>query len=231
MLDSAERKGVIERQASARSGRGHVTFYRFCELDKKEGHHAPVSVRPNAAHFLPERGAKEGQKRGTERTPSKEEQEQEQVQVPTPLPPAQSPQRAKTARWGPRPGRGECDRKEPPHKNGNGPLIEADVDQALERLCMEFGWEARRLRLKLRAVMVRRAKRIGESAEAVGEAMADAWRRVGKASPRLFRQPKAVEFYEQGMWLDANRWPWDNQQIREENLRAQAGAGTWRGPD
>ena len=100
LLDSAERKGVLARERHEGGGRGHMTYYRFCELDK-QGQAAPVPVSAKQGRVAPvsspslflqkggKRGAKGGQKGGGGSLPPMErarEREQEQEQ-PTPLPP------------------------------------------------------------------------------------------------------------------------------------------------
>lgn len=220
LLGSLERKGVIERMHGRCQGRGHVTFYRFPALDKpsvrsaadaidpgeKGGHSAPLFDPP----FLSQRGAKGGQKGDRECTPHKEEQKQEQKQIQTP----------------PTPSRGEGGRV-PKNCIPIRPDRE-DLDQAVDAVMDGCGFTARRLRLKLRAV-VEQQERLPEAASPVeiAAAMVDAWKRYTKQGARLRAHMNAGRFFEEGYWLNSQSWHWDADTLREERQSAEARAGSY----
>jgi hypothetical protein len=100
------------------------------------------------------------------------------------------------------------------------------MNQALERVMTECNFTAQRLRRKLRAVIAQRVNQ-GEEPEAAASAMIDAYARYGKQGIKLFRRVDAAEFFETGLWLDSNRWHWDNVEIRRLREQAQASVGSY----
>jgi hypothetical protein len=221
LLQSIERKGVIEREWQG-AGAGHLTFYRFLDLDKEEaqrgasdagqehkkrGHSVPFS----AAAFLSKKGAKRGQKGDTAAPLLLEEQEQEQkLHPPTPL----------ASEGGAASGKNDL-------STGRR------IDAAVKRVMTMCGFTARRLRLKLRAVVEQEdlrtdTERPFEFPEETADAMIDAWQRYGRQGARLYRHRDAAEFFEGGFWRNSNLWDWDKHALREEGLAAHAGVGSER---
>jgi hypothetical protein len=218
VLESAERKGVIERQRGEHQGRGHVTFYRFCELDRvaeKGGHGVALFGTKPEAVFLSERAAKGRQKGGKRAAksppPPNEEQEREQKQQ-VPVPPQPPAARGERAR--------------------SGTQLSLDSEpsgraQAMKRAMTACHFTALRIRRALDAVFNQR-EGLGESSEDIADKVIDAWERYGKQGRRLFRHRPPREFYESGMWLNSNNWDWNAAVLREEQESAKASFGTFQ---
>lgn len=100
------------------------------------------------------------------------------------------------------------------------------IDEATERVMMAIGATARRLRRKVRAVIAQRVA-LGERASDVADRMIAAYEDQARNSRLLFRVAPAAEFYESGLWLNKNRWNWDQTAVRDEQRRAEARAGSW----
>ena len=98
-------------------------------------------------------------------------------------------------------------------------------EAAVEDVMEACGFTAGRLRKKLCVVAMQRAKQ-GKTPAEVSAAMIDAWQRYGKQGARLFRHRTAAEFFEGGLWLNANLWDWDTQTLREEQLSMNARTGS-----
>jgi hypothetical protein len=205
LLASLEAKGVIQRLRGERQGRSHVTFYRFVELDKaaventqKGGLCAPLSSPP----FQP----KGGQKGGRERTPlDKQEQEQKQIQDPP------TPQGGRVVK--------NCIPIRPDRD---------DLDQAADAVMQGCDFAARRLRLKIRAVVEQQdAGQKFESSVEIAAAMIDAWTRYTRQGARLRVHMNASKFFEEGYWLNSNSWHWDSDTLRAEKLEMEARVGSW----
>lgn len=207
LLASLERKGVLSRERPTRQGCGHLTFYRFIDLDKKGGLTDPLFLSQKEG----KRGAKGGQKGGTECTALDNgnlEQEQKQIQL-TPQPPAAQGERADSA--------AEL------FLVSDQPSADAIVDQVM----LGCGFTARRLRVKLLAVVKQRVG-LGESPVDVSAAMVDKWQRYTKQGARLRVHMSAAKFFEEGYWLNPNSWHWDSDTLREEQLAMNASVGTRR---
>ena len=220
VLAALERKGVIERERATNQGRGQITFYRFPELDSKQV--SPEKEDTMSSFFLAKRRTEGGRKEDKTAPPSIEEQEQE-LKTNYPLYPPQAGE----------PGAMEATSDEAsncvPIRAAKPAVRPAGEERAIEVATDEVmkccGFTARRLRLKLRAVVVQRVG-IGHAPAEVAAAMVDAWQRYGKQGKRLFRHRSAAEFYEGGLWLNSNLWDWDSVELREEQMAMNARVGS-----
>lgn len=109
LLASLECKGVIERQRGEHQGRGHLTFYRFPQLDSHPSKQRPLAGDPvlkadakggqavplSEQILLSKRGTKGGQKADIIHLPYLEEQEREQEPITPPRPLVREGERAK----------------------------------------------------------------------------------------------------------------------------------------
>jgi hypothetical protein len=107
-----------------------------------------------------------------------------------------------------------------------------DLDQAVNAVMEGCGFAARRLRLKIRAVVEFEDRRQDtyrefESPVEISAAMIDAWKRYEKQGARLRVHMGAGKFFEEGYWHNSNSWHWDTETLREEKLRAEARVGSW----
>jgi hypothetical protein len=112
--------------------------------------------------------------------------------------------------------------------------VDGGVESAVDRVMQGCAFTARRLRLKIRAVVAQQNARQDthrefESLDEIASAMIDAWKRYTSQGTRLRIHMNAARFFEEGFWLDLNSWHWDNATIREERDSAQARVGTWMG--
>lgn len=97
---------------------------------------------------------------------------------------------------------------------------------AVEQVMRGCKFTARRLRLKIRAVIEQQVC-LGERSPAeVAAAMVDAWQRYTKQGLRLRVHMKAAPFFEEGYWLTSDSWYWDNDTIKQERLEAEARVGS-----
>jgi DNA-binding MarR family transcriptional regulator len=201
-LKALELKGVLGRERNNHQGRGRMTFYRLVEIDGK-GCQADTLFPDSAA---PERATKGLQKgvRGDK--------------PPHPL----------IGRTGTGTKANTPPPCPPPHQAGDG----ADgLDAAVDQVMQDCGFTARRLRLKLRAVIEQQDKRADtyrpfESPAEVAAAMVDAWKRYAVQGLRLRVHLNAARFFEEGYWLDSKSWHWDGDAIREERKRMEASVGS-----
>lgn len=210
-LAALERKGVIRRLRPANQGAGMRTYYFFPEIESiPEGWQAAALFFRERAAEGRQKGGRKGGKRAAGCRPFPIEcarAEEPELEL-EPVPP--NPQAADAA-------------------GGGARLENADsgVDDALQRVCDACSFTAKRLKRKLRVVLVERVRVTGQEARLVADAMIDAWQRYTKQGLRLFKHVSAAEFFETGLWIDSNSWPWDANFIREERQRAQAKAGSW----
>jgi hypothetical protein len=102
----------------------------------------------------------------------------------------------------------------------NQRLCEAAVDQVMSGLAIT----KRRMRAKLRAVIALEADK-GASPPTTALAMMAAWRNQCErhAEGQLSRKFGIVNFFELGIWKDANRWMWDTAECK---LQAGARVGS-----
>lgn len=104
-----------------------------------------------------------------------------------------------------------------------------DLDQAVNAVMEGCDFAARRLRLKIRAVIeLHEGKREGCATPAeIAAALVDAWKRYTKQGARLRVHMNAGKFFEEGYWLNSNSWHWDTETLRQEKLEAEARVGSW----
>lgn len=233
LLASLERKGVIIRRRSDRQGRGQTTFYFFPALDAGHVSSAPPKASPKGPRKPEKPGEKGGQyvplfldqKEDGRRTEGGqnahshiEEQEQEQKLNTPPISPkgGPGPKNCIPIRLSDAPAPVAC----------SDAAVQTSVENAVARVCQKCGFAAARLRRKLHAVAEQRVEQ-GERAEEVADRMIDAWERYGKQGTRLYRRRSPAEFYEAGLWLNSNLWDWDNAEIRDERMRAEARTGSY----
>lgn len=232
LLASLERKGVILRRHGSRQGRGQMTFYFFPALDevqplktpkiwgaepkKKEDNSVPL--------FFGERRTEGGQKEDKTRIPHIEEQEQEQKLSTFPQPPAPlAPGEPGGLIPFPSPGPSPMSVEDAVECVGSG--LPERVDRATERVMAAVGITARRAKRKLCAVVLQRAGR-GEDPDDVADRMIAMYEKQAQNSRLLFRVVPVLEFYESGLWLDMNRWNWDQTAVREEQRGSEARVGS-----
>lgn len=58
-------------------------------------------------------------------------------------------------------------------------------------------------------------------------AMSEAWQNFTSQGERLRFKWGAKKFFSQGYWRNSESWPWDNEVLKEERVRAQARVGTY----
>jgi hypothetical protein len=68
---------------------------------------------------------------------------------------------------------------------------------------------------------------LGDRADETADRMIAAYEKQAKYAGVLFRVVPAAEFFETGLWLDSNRWNWDQVALREQQQRMNARAGSW----
>ena len=203
LLDSAERKGVIQREYPQGKGRGRMTYYVFPEL--AEGCH-------NVTLFSGKR-VTEGCHKGDISSSALDKQEQVQRKDFTPLPPSSGGSGATQAI---------------PHGAGGTKPVESVAPEllaAVDRVMDSCGWTEQRLRKVIAAQVERKGRSWpGATADNVAAAMVEAWRRYCELA-HLLRVPVAARtFIALGYWDDESRWPWDNAAIERER---QANVGRW----
>lgn len=215
-LAALERKGVIRRMRPEHQGRGMQVFYFFAALDViPEGWQPAALFDPPVLRKRAAEGRQKGGKRAAndaahlmERAQEPELQlEQKQIQVP-PQPPSLRDGGAK--------GQNENLPDENPKSD--------DVDTAVERVMVECGFTANRLRRKLRAVVLRRVE-LGEVASEVADRMIAAWKYQDESCDLLAKKERAAPFFEEGFWLDMRRLHWNPIALRDERQRAEARVG------
>lgn len=214
-LAALERKGAIRRLRPANQGAGMRTYYFFPEIETiPEGWQAVALFFREAVEERKKGGRQKGGKKGGKRAAESQlflierarEQEQEQEQKQNP------PNPQAHLRLG-----GDAGIQEPES---------VGFETALNRMCDRCGFTAVRLRRKLRAVLQQRVRVEKTEAGLVADAMIDAWQRYTKQGLRLFKHVSAAEFFETGLWLNSNSWPWDANYIREERMQAAARVGS-----
>jgi Helix-turn-helix domain len=99
------------------------------------------------------------------------------------------------------------------------------IDAALKRVTDKLGVTAARAKRKLRAVMKQRMD-LEELPEKIADRMIAMYEKQAVNSRLLFRVAPLIEFFETGLWLDMNRWNWDQRAVREEQLLAEARTGS-----
>jgi hypothetical protein len=231
ILASLERKGVITREHGDRQGRGHVTFYLFCELDSKGGQSDLLSKSTISFPKGDKRGTKGGQKEDSECVALDKQGtvncEQKQIH---PLTPA---------------SQGDCVSNEEAGDDGKTKRSTArvescmpaeiacdpsptasDVDLAVSSIMTGCGFTKRRLRGVIKA-QIELHLELGENLDDIAKRMIAAWRKyvLQDCSLRVKWGPR--NFIDEGHWADERGWHWDTQLIREKRMANEARVGSW----
>jgi hypothetical protein len=100
------------------------------------------------------------------------------------------------------------------------------IDAAVEQVMHGCSFTARRLSAALRAVIEQEWDK-GEHPATTALAMIDAWRRYQAARPMLATGWSAKTFYSEGHWRKPESWPYSQQALRDERMRAEAAVGSY----
>lgn len=198
MLASLERKGVIRREYPDGRGRGKTTYYFFPELDE-------VSANQESkkgdilSPFSEAKGCKKGDRRVTSATSpirnNKSNRDNKSKTPPNPLASEGAEERKAQQR--------------------------AQVEDGITQVCTALDISNPRKRNVFRRAFELEAEK-GELPPATALAMIAALRRKAELS-HLLRPCSLDVFIGLGIWLDENRWPWDNTAIRDERQRRRVG--------